>query len=352
MQIHEITLRSPVNEGIMDTLKGAGQKAASAFSNAGATVTNMGLGSNAAFATAQGNKQLQAATKDFAKRTAAEWAKQGAQLTAADAIKLKTQPATQKTAQAPGVKMPKVQAKPGQMSTGVAGSKPGQQMQKMFGQPKGGIQGMKSDLEEAPQEYTTPGGIVVPADTKTDQAAGTATPQAATAVNPRAKATVGKRGNPLTSAYITKFKEWVNQKLTTRETNTGETITLTTVLDRLPDLGRPINQSLTTVYNTRNDPTQNQAAVENFLMTAATGFQQTAALIRKENPDAVAKAATSTAKKRISADPQTERVVQAMGMADSGLDTLADIVKTRGERVTNKTGSNTIDRLLTAAGLI
>jgi prephenate dehydratase len=120
----------------------------------------------------------------------------------------------------------------------------------------------------------------------------------------------------------------------------------------LPDLGRSLNQALTSVYNTRNDPTQNQAAVENFLMAAATGFQQTAALIRKENPDAVAKSVTSTAKKRVGADPQTERVMQAIGMADSGLDTLADIVKQKGEKVTNKTGSNTIDRLLTAAGLI
>jgi hypothetical protein len=39
-------------------------------------------------------------------------------------------------------------AKPGQMSADVAASKPGQDLQKMFGTPKGGIQGMPSDLEE------------------------------------------------------------------------------------------------------------------------------------------------------------------------------------------------------------
>ena len=159
MQIYEITQRRHVDEGLMDTLKGAGQKVAGAFNNP----ASMGLGSNAAFATAQANSRLQAATKDFAKRTAAEWVKQSAELankpnTTGDTLGQTTiqqraanKPATtaQPSAQKPGVRLPKVPATPGQMSAGVAGSKTGQNMQKMFGKPKGGIAGMTSDLEEA-----------------------------------------------------------------------------------------------------------------------------------------------------------------------------------------------------------
>jgi hypothetical protein len=40
-------------------------------------------------------------------------------------------------------------ATPGQMPAGVAGSAQGKTMQKAYGKPRGGIQGMKSDLEEA-----------------------------------------------------------------------------------------------------------------------------------------------------------------------------------------------------------
>ena len=54
-------------------------------------------------------------------------------------------------------------ANPGQMSSAVAASKTGQNMQQMFGQPKGGIQGMQSDLEEASLPLTTTAGTSLPA---------------------------------------------------------------------------------------------------------------------------------------------------------------------------------------------
>jgi hypothetical protein len=351
---------SAVGGAIKKGAQAVGSAVGGAASKAGSAVAGSGLmkafndpstaaGSNTAYGTAQANARLQAATKDFAQRLAAEWVKQSAQLVAADKATATARPTASPTVQPPaGVRMPKVQAKPGQMPASVAQSRTGQQMQQAFGQPRGGIQGMQSDLEEAFSDL--PG----------------AKPQAGGAVKPSVTAPLPKyvadkaqrqqqqkiATGQLSSQYAKSFQNWVNQRLSTRETNTGQTITLSTVLKRVPGIDQQLKTALQSVYTSRNDPAKLQAATEKYLTTAATGFQQAAAQVRQENPDAVAKSVTSKSKKRVEADPQTERIMQAIGMADSGLDTLADIVQQKGEKVTNKTGSNTIDRLLTAAGLI
>jgi hypothetical protein len=182
-----------------------------------------------------------------------------------------------------------------------------------------------------------------------------AKPAAGNAVDPQITAvpkTIAISTAQRNSKYAQSFQNWVKQKLTTRESGTGATINMDEVLKRIPGIDQKLKTALTSVYTTRNDPATNQTAVENYLTIAATGFQQAAQQIRKENPERVATRAASPAAKKVDADPQTQQVLNAIGMADTGLDTLARIVKDRGETIKTKTGSNTVDRLLTAAGLI
>ena len=118
--------------------------------------------------------------------------------------------------------------KPGQMSSTLAGSKTGQNMQKMWGQPKGGIQGMKSDLNEAI--------------------------------------------SPAAIQYSDTFKKWADTQLATKVPATGETITMDMVTDKFPDLETKLNQYLTQIVQTKGTPQQSQA-IEEYTKLAVAGVQ-------------------------------------------------------------------------------
>jgi hypothetical protein len=119
--------------------------------------------------------------------------------------------------------------KPGQMSSTVAASKTGQNMQKVFGQPKGGIQGMQSDLNEA--------------------------------------ATVG----PAADQYRTAFVNWADGQLATRVPETGATITMAEVR-KTPGLSTKLSTALDQVVQTQGTAQQAQA-VEEYIKLAVAGVQ-------------------------------------------------------------------------------
>jgi len=119
---------------------------------------------------------------------------------------------------------------PGQMSSDVATSKTGQNMQKMFGRPKGGIQDMQSDLQEA--------------------------------------AIVGPAADQYRKAFIT----YTDQQLATRVPETGATITMNEVRKKLPDLATKLQAALTQVVQTQGTPQQTQA-VKDYTKLAVAGVQ-------------------------------------------------------------------------------
>ena len=138
MQIHEIT--RPMTEGILSTIGqdiksavgGAVDKVGAVLNTPGALTTGRGYGAALDKAErAQADRTLQQQTQQQAKKYTQEWVNH---------------------MKASGVDpaAPTTRAEPGQMPATVAASKAGQDLQKMFGQPRGGIQDMKSDLEEAP----------------------------------------------------------------------------------------------------------------------------------------------------------------------------------------------------------
>jgi len=226
------------------------------------------------------------------KQLAAELAKQGVTVDGASTTASPTKPATKYS-----------YGKSGQMSSAVAASKTGQNMQKMFGQPKGGIQGMQSDLNEA--------------------------------------ATMG----PAADQYRTAFVNWSDGQLATRVPETGATITMAEVR-KTPGLSTKLSSALDQVVQTQGTAQQTQA-VEEYIKLAVAGVQ----------------ALAQSSKNGVSASTQQQNVQFAttagavkQSLRDAGIDPgrLAQF----GAKAANdgnplaarRTGDTTADTLLRLAG--
>jgi hypothetical protein len=105
-------------------------------------------------------------------------------------------------------------------------------------------------IKEAPKEYTTPGGIVVPGGTRTD---------------PGSLGTVD-------------FEQWADQQLTTQITGTGQKIDLDTV-KKDPAVKAELDKILPQI---KQDPTST-AAVEQYFLIAMNGMQQLANAVKQKN---------------------------------------------------------------------
>jgi hypothetical protein len=150
-------------------------------------------------------------------------------------------------------------------------------------------------LQEAPQEYTTTGGIVVPGGTQTD---------------PKSLGTVD-------------FEQWADQQLTTQVSGTGQKIDLDAV-KKDPAFKAELDKVLPQI---KKDPT-NIAAVEMYFLQAMKGMQEIAAQARQSagiDPNAPAPSTNPlskiinnqqlTAIKNLVQNPQTAAVIkQALGI--------------------------------------
>ena len=143
-------------------------------------------------------------------------------------------------------------------------------MLQVYGVPRGGIQ----DIDEAPQEYTTPGGIIIPGSTKTDNTTTVAPPSSAppTALKAQAAAPVG-------NAYKDAFIKWAGENLRTSIPRTGRTITLDQLFKT--DIKDELTQALDQVVATAGDPQKNAIAVNNFLTYAVAGVARESKKIKQ-----------------------------------------------------------------------
>jgi hypothetical protein len=239
MQIHEIT-KKRVDEGVMSNIVKSIPTVASGFVQ-GLTGVD--------FPRQTTQSTLDKDTRNQARKLAQQWAKQ---------IKTQKKPAqTKSSATDPNWRQdalksagaafgqaPAQRPAPGQMPASVAASSQGQKMMQAYGTPRGGIQGIK----EAPQEYTTPSGIVVPGGTTTD-------PKSLGVVN---------------------FEQWADQLLTTQVSGSGQHIDLDAV-KKDPVVKAELDKVLPQI---KQDPT-NLAAVETYFLHAMRGMQRMAAQARQ-----------------------------------------------------------------------
>jgi hypothetical protein len=194
--------------------------------------------------------------------------------------------------------------KSGQMSSTVAASKPGQTMQKVFGQPKGGIQGMQSDLNEA--------------------------------------AIVG----PAADQYQAAFVDWSDGQLATRVPETGATITMDAVRKQIPDLSTKLSAALNQVVQTQGTAQQAQA-VEEYIKLAVAGVQ---ALAQSSKNGASA----STQQQNVQFATSASAVKQSLrdaGIDPGRLEQFGAQAKAAGRPMaTRRTGDTTADTILKLAG--
>ena len=165
--------------------------------------------------------------------------------------------------------VPASRAKPGQMPASVAASKTGQNMQQMFGQPKGGIQGMQSDLEEAAS--MDPAKLA-----RMKQRARAPAPTVTPTATPTTTTTTADPKTIMTGSRAKEFKTWVDQQLTSTVTGTNQTISMAQVRQD-PETLKKLNALLPTIIM-KNDPT----AIEQYLTIAMTAMQQLSAQIKQQ----------------------------------------------------------------------
>jgi len=291
MQIHELTQPKKVNEGLWNTAKAVAQHAMGDYAGSMATSA----------------AELQSRGRDIDSELDPKksWETKYAALPKDPGIKQYINQLTQEWLKSPDATTPAVpttRAAPGQMPASVAASKTGQNMQQMFGQPPGGIQGMQSDLEEAP-EYTSPGGIVIPSGAKTAQ------PLTATPVTAKPTTT----NKPAPTDYAGKFKAWVDKKLASRVTNTTDTVDMNQVRTDIPDLATKLDAALKQVASTQNTP-QNTVAIQEYLKLALAGTQAVAQYKRGES----IRGRTGTATNELGVTAQQLRGLRALAQTPAG----------------------------------
>ena len=189
--------------------------------------------------------------------------------------------------------------KPGQMSSSVAASKAGQDLQKMFGQPRGGIQGMQSDLNEA--------------------------------------ATMG----PAADQYREAFVRWSDAQLASKDPVTYRAIAMDDVR-ALPGLGAKLDQALQAVVSARDTP-QSAAAIAQYLELAVAGVQARSQEIKNKAPE-VATQALSGAQANLASIQQT---LSQVGVNPRALSAFGSKAKSKNVVTT---GNAEADALLKQAG--
>ena len=242
------------------------------------------------------------AVKQYVSQLAQGWAQE------AKKVPAPTAPATATPNQATNVvpikpnqptPTPAARANPGQMSAAVAASKAGQDLQKMFGQPRGGIQGMQSDLNEA--------------------------------------ATMG----PAADQYREAFVRWSDAQLASKDPVTYRAIAMDDVR-ALPGLGAKLDQALQAVVSARDTP-QSAAAIAQYLELAVAGVQARSQEIKNKAPE-VATQALSGAQANLASIQQT---LSQVGVNPRALSAFGSKAKSKNVVTT---GNAEADALLKQAG--
>lgn len=236
MQIHEIT-QSRVGEGVMSSILKAIPNVASGFVQgvSGVDFPRQKLDA----LVQQTRRRARELAQQWVKHIKAQRQSQTAQVKPGATSSNWRQDAL-KSAGAAFAQAPTARPAPGQMPSSVATSAQGQRMMQAYGQPRGGVQSIK----EAPAEYTTAGGIIVP-------------------------------GGSGTSGMD--FERWADQQLTTQISGTGQQIDLDAV-KKDPAVKAELDKVLPQI---KRDPYAT-AAVEQYFLIAMQAMQKMADAVKQK----------------------------------------------------------------------
>jgi len=337
MQIHEIT--RPLTEGILgDIGRGVFQGATGMEIPQSQASINKDAASAAANLSAQGygpggtpppgkkspvpsaawKDKLDQAKKDPAVK---QYITQLAQGWAQEAKKV---PAPATTTPNQPTNVVPIKANPGQMSAAVAASKAGQDLQKMFGQPRGGIQDMQSDLEEAPLDLK--GNLGQRRAARAAQRNPGAAPVNTTQVDP----------------YQEAFVQWSDAQLASKDPVTYQAITMKDVRAKFPELKAELDRALQAVVSARDTP-QSAAAIAQYLELAVAGVQARSQELKNKAPE-VAINALSNAQAKLGG---VQKTLSDVGVNPRALSAFGSKAKSKNVVTT---GNDEADALLKQAG--
>jgi len=314
MQIHEITKRR-LREGFVSDLKSVGSALKPSRSMGAGFVQGL-TGADFPRQTSQDPATVGKETRKLAKQLAQKWEQQiKTQKKPAPAAQAKPSATTQAQPVAPAARSPAeiadMKAKGFDPATGqkitpgttpsAASTQPimlgGKRLDPKNPNDAKVLAAMQAQgkLQEAPQEYTTPGGVIVPGGTTTD---------------PKSLGTID-------------FEQWADQQLTTQVSGTGQSIDLDAV-KKDPVVKAELDKVIPQI---KKDPA-NIAAVEMYFLKAMEGMQRMAAQARQNAGIEPASTAPSTnplskiindqqltAIKNLVQNPQTTAAIkQALGI--------------------------------------
>jgi hypothetical protein len=171
-----------------------------------------------------------------------------------------------------------------------------------------GMRNQKGTVKEAPQEYKTPSGIVVPGGAKTDTAPATAN-----------------------SEYRDAFVKWAGEKLRTVDPATRQTITLDQV--NKTDIKDELDRAQDQVVATAGDPTKNAVAVNNYLTIAVAGVARVSQQLRQDsvygsaNNSNQSKMSTSAGQAIVTQQDIGNKLSQEIGMNASQIEALKKVAQ-------------------------
>ena len=162
----------------------------------------------------------------------------------------------------------------------------------------------------------------------------------------RRQGAINETVSPDEDQYADAFISWADEKLKTRESNTGETIEMNDVRE-LPGISDALNPVLEQIVNTRGTP-QQAAAVAKYFEIAVAGVQAVAQSIRNKNPSALSSGIASAA----AVKPVMQQRLRALGLTPAQIQQIGQMLRVNsGDKTFKRTNNPQIDAFLMTLGM-
>ena len=162
----------------------------------------------------------------------------------------------------------------------------------------------------------------------------------------RRQGAINETVSPDEDQYADAFISWADEKLKTRESNTGETIEMDDVRE-LSGIDTSLNTALEQIVNTRGTP-QQAAAVAKYFEIAVAGVQAVAQAVRNKNPQALSGGIASAA----AAKPVMQQRLRALGLTPAQIQKIGKMLQDNsGDKTFKSTNNPQVDALLMTLGM-
>ena len=151
---------------------------------------------------------------------------------------------------------------------------------------------------------------------------------------------------PAADQYRTAFVNWSDSQLATRVPETGATVTMSQVRDKIPDLSTKLSAALNQVVQTQGTP-QNTQAVEEYIKLAVAGVQALA----QSSKNGVSASAQQQNTQFATTSGAVKQSLRDAGIDPNRLTQFGAQAKEAGSPMAvRRTGDTTADTLLKLAG--